>query len=158
MRRGELYDQAMLTRCLPIACLAVMVLGCTNTKTGTFEVEVINRTASPLSVGLVKNGPPAEKNWDSPEMIAFAAPGLTNKHWGMLVGPSETRRIGPQSGVFEKGSAPFLRIYRGDLTINQLLAINRQSTDRTSVPLLIGKSFVTVTEESGRLKAEYVRP
>ncbi len=148
----------MLTRLTTLLALLTLAGGCASTKTGTFQVTVTNRTAGPISVGFVKHGPPLEKNWDSPEAIAIAAPRLGDKHWGTLILPNESRSLGPQSGVFEKGSFPLLRIYRGDLTINELLAINRQSPDRISVPLLIGKGFVTVLDHQNKITADYVRP
>jgi len=138
------------TRVLPLLLLTIL-FGCSSGRTYQFEVVVKNETKSTLSAGLVKDGPPLEAKWDSPEQIAIGAPGYGTKHWGTPVPPGESRTLGPQTGKLEGDTTPFVRVYRGDLTINELMAISRGSPDRTSIPVPSGPVEVVVKEDAGML-------
>jgi len=126
-------------------------LGCSSGKTYMFEVVVVNRTPSTLAAGLVKDGPPLEAKWDSPEQIAIGAPQFSEKHWGTPIPPGESRTLGPQKGTLESDTVPFVRVYSDDLTISELCAINRESGDRVSMPVPSGKVEIVVERQYGRL-------
>ena len=123
-------------------CVMLMMLwtlvGCATT--GRFEVGVVNETGDPLSVGLVKDGPPPERAWASPMQISINAPGLSTSRWGTLVPAGETVVIGPQSGRFEPGVVAYLRVYRGNWSVQELLAISPDSPNRLDIPLDNGPS------------------
>lgn len=140
----------MLRTLCGIAVLCLLV-GCQTT--GNFTVGVINRTNEPLSVGLVKDGPPAEAYWASPTQIGISAPNLNERKWGTLVPAGQQAIIGPVKGKFDRGVTAFLRIYSGDRTISELLAISPGSPDRIDVPLDNGRTDLVITREGTRLTA-----
>lgn len=131
--------------------LALLLVGCA--KTYQFNIPVHNATNSPLSVGLVKNGP-MEQGWESPAQIAVATPDNAERRWAKLVPPGQTVVIGPLKGSFAKEQFPFLRVYRGNLAIADLLAIGRDSMDRVDVPVQSGTEPITIINDNGRLKAQ----
>lgn len=140
-----------------LSLLLAGLLGCASGKTYSFQIPVHNATDAPLSVGLVKTGTP-EDRWTSPAQVAAGAPQLAQKHWGTLVAPGETKVIGPQKGTFEEDSFPFLRVYRGDARVVDLLSIPRDSGDRLDVPIESGSQKVTIRDVNGTLKAEGEAP
>lgn len=140
----------MLKTLAAIALLGLMV-GCQTT--GEFTVGVINRTDEPLSVGLVKDGPPPEAYWASPTQIAIGAPSLTERKWGTLVPAGEQAVIGPVKGKFAGGVTAYLRVYAGDRTVDGLLAVSPGSPDRIDIPLDNGRTDLVIHRESARLTA-----
>lgn len=133
--------------------LFAAAVGC-GPPTYTFDVTVRNATDQPVSVGLVKNGPPLEVGWDAPENVAIGAPELGSKRWGTLIPAGQTTQLKPTKGTFDPGVIGFLRAYEGDRTINELLAVSRDSSDRVDVPLDPGKTTITLVNRKGRLAAE----
>ncbi len=123
--------------CMLLAAM-LMLVGCTTT--GRFTVGVVNETTDPLSVGLVKDGPPPERSWASPMQISINAPALSTNRWGTLVPPGESAVIGPQTGRFDRGVTAYLRVYRGNWSVQELLAIGPDSPNRLDVPLDNGES------------------
>src|SRR5688500_11275940 len=97
-------------RCSMICVLAGLLVGCASPK-ATFEISVTNRTAFPISVGLVKVGGQVEGPWAGPEHIAALAPSLGERKWGTLIRPTGTATLGPLTGTFYQGSRAVLRIY-----------------------------------------------
>jgi len=114
---------------------------------------VKNETDEPISVGLVKNGPPMETAWASPMQIAVNAPHLSGSRWGGLVQPGETIVIGPQKGAFDSGTIAFLRVYRGNWSVQELLAISPDSPNRLDVPLDNGRSDWIIIDTPNGLDA-----
>ena len=53
---------------LSLFALALALAGCAETR--TYTVDVVNETRRPLTVGLVKEGGPYERQWASPEEAA----------------------------------------------------------------------------------------
>ncbi|HEY8668501.1 MAG TPA: hypothetical protein VIL86_17770 [Tepidisphaeraceae bacterium] len=140
----------------PLICLlAAALLGC-STKTYTVRVTLINNTHDVLSAGLVKN--PVEEHWDGPEHIAIGAPEKSSMHWGKLIQPGQTITLGPQKGSFPRESIPFLRIYRGDLAVEDLVGISRSSPDRLDEALEYENSWFRIVRKEGRLAAEPYLP
>ncbi|MCC6240209.1 MAG: hypothetical protein IT448_07935 [Phycisphaerales bacterium] len=138
----------MLTRIIASFFAACLCVGCTYS--GQFTVGVVNKTDQPLSVGLVKNGPPLQPDWASPLDISLSQPNLTQQKWGTLVPPGQAVVIGPQPGEFSKNVVAVLRVYRGDLPVDDLLAISPGSRDRLDIPLDNGSSgFIIEANENG---------
>ena len=145
----------MIPRTLAFLGLAALLVGCARTE--TFQVTVINHTPSALSVGLIKTGP-LEKGWDAPVDIAKADPKLMEKHWSQAVAPQSTATLGPQTGTIDSHTTALLRVYVGDLPIEELLAISRTGGRRMDIPIQPGKSAFIIDMKDGSLCAQSVPP
>lgn len=142
------------------ACLAALTAcGCTSTRTDTFDVEIRNDTAGPVTLSLAKDGPPYEPTWATPEDVAIESP-KRREEWaggpsGMgVVPPGKTASVKGLTGRFDGGSSGFLRAYAGDLTISQMLSKSNGSPDRVDVPLAPGANRIVLVEKSGRITVE----
>lgn len=138
----------MLIRTLTVVSLSLLLTFCSGCMSAyaTAELEIVinNQTAVPLSVGLVKNGPPLEESWAAPHEVAINAPQLSDRRWGQLVPPGHTLRIGPVTGYFGQGVSAMLRVYAADLPIDQLMSIARGDADRLDIYLYPGFSSYTI--------------
>jgi len=152
----------MHRRFFTIAILSLLAGGCASTK-ATFQALITNNTDQPISAGLVKEAPrqvvarsgrPAvEEGWAAPEDVAIAAPQLTGRPWGVVIAPGKSAVIGPQTGDFPLGLLASLRIYIGDHTVDELLAISRDDPDRLDIFLLPGKTVYVITKRDGKVIA-----
>ena len=132
--------------------LSLLLLpACTHYDTRSFEISVKNETARPLSVGLVKNGPPTEAGWIAPHEVAMMAPQLTDRKWGLVINPGETKVLGPHSGKFQQDVQAILRIYAGTPTIEEMLAFSRSDPERLDIYLWPGKSGYVIRYDGGRI-------
>ena len=134
-----------------IVLLLFLLPACTHYDTRSFEISVKNETARPLSVGLVKNGPPTEEGWIAPHEVAMMAPQLTDHKWGLVISPGETKVIGPHSGNFAAGVQAILRIYAGTPTIEEMLSFSRSDPERLDIYLWPGKSGYVIRYDGGRI-------
>lgn len=144
----------MIFRQFSIAFLACLMVGC-GTKPQSFDVAVRNQTSEPLTVWLTKKGDaPREPQWSSPEDVAIAGVGKDGLVPGIVVKPGEAR--GAQlEGKFPGNSRAVLRVYRGELTLDDMLARHdADSFRRLDVPLSAGLNHLIVTESNGKLTAE----
>jgi hypothetical protein len=121
--------------------------------TQTFTVEVMNITPRPLSVGLVKNGETDESLWAPPERIAIQAPQLADRKWGTLVGPGQTKVLS-QTGSFRQGQLAALRVYVGDLTVNEMIGFGRSDPGRLDIYLWPGRSGYIISMRDGKLASK----
>lgn len=147
-----------LTRILAVFLLGFWLLtgiGCS--ARGSFDVAIHNQTSEPLSAGFVKSGGPMDPKWTTPSDIAIHSPQLTDRHWGALVPPGKTIHLNSSSN-FSKGSTAYLRIYSGDNTVDNLLAISPGSSDLAQHALDNGKSAFVVQRDQGQLKMRAVAP
>jgi len=136
--------------------LSLLLLpACTQYDRRSFEISVKNETAGPLSVGLVKNGPPSEEGWIAPHEVAMMAPQLSDRKWGLVIKPGETKVLGPYTGKFEQGVQAILRIYAGTPTIEEMIAFAKNDPERLDIYLWPGKSGYVIRYGGGRI--EYVR-
>jgi hypothetical protein len=142
-----------------LSCITILLLlwatGCARPLAkASFEVEVQNNTLVPLSMGLVKSGGPGEDGWTSPSDIAIGAPHFSERKWGTLLPPNQKTVVGPLEGRFNPGSSAVLRVYAGDLTVEELLTYSRGDGDRLDLYLMPGRSaFVIERARDGRLTA-----
>jgi hypothetical protein len=132
---------------------AVALVGCA--PKATFDVTIMNQTSGPVTVGLVKDGPPPEADWAAPEDQALETRLEALRPWGHVIPPGRTMDSSPVSGTFPRGAAAYLRVYAGTHSNAELLAISRSSPDRAEVLLFPGHGEIVVrTDGTGRLRAE----
>jgi hypothetical protein len=132
--------------------LSLLLLpACTQYQTRVFEISVKNETVRPISVGLVKNGAPNEEGWIAPHQVAMMAPQLTDRKWGLVIEPGQTKVIGPHNGKFEQGVQAILRIYAGTPTIEEMLSYSRSDPERLDIYLWPGKSGYVIRYDGGRI-------
>ena len=123
-----------------------------------FDVTVVNHTNSPLTIGLVKDGPPFEDQWATPDEVALHTGGLdAMPPWGHVVPPGRTLDSPAVTGAFPEGTTANLRVYRGERRNAELLAISDPSPDRAQVLLFPGHNEIVVTEGPKGLRAERTR-
>lgn len=153
---GARYDIAMhKTRILAVLLLGFMLSGIGCTARGNFDVVVRNDTTEPLSAGFIKAGGPMDPKWTTPAEITILSPQLTDRHWGTLVPAGKAVRIAASSS-FSPGSAAFIRIYAGDLLVNELVAISPGNPDMVQRPLDNGQTIVVVKRMDGQLHIQSV--
>lgn len=145
-----------------LLALSAVSTGCASTRTDTFDIEVRNATAKPLTLSLAKDGPPYEAAWARPEDAAIETPQLRER-WvggetgmGQLLAPGKTAFIKELHGKFADRSHGYVRAYAGDLSksISQMLARGPDSPDRVDVPLMPGPNRIVIREKASRLVAE----
>lgn len=143
-------------RFLPLLILASLVVGCGTTK-ATFDVALKNATSRPLTVGFVKDGPPSDPEWASPESYALWPPSRQPSVWGAVIEQGKTANV-RVTGEFGQGEGAYLRVYAGEHTLGELLAISRGTGDRIDLPLEPGRdnAFV-VTTDRGKLTGKLMR-
>jgi hypothetical protein len=130
-----------------------MLLGCQ--PKATFDLSVVNETKSPLTVGLVKDGPPAEHEFEDISQLAIDYDLATLTPWGFVIPPGRTADTGPVTGTFPKGTLAYLRVYRGKLSNAEMIATSSPNPGRLDVPLTPGRAQFTIREdeETGKLIA-----
>jgi hypothetical protein len=127
--------------------LALVGLGCAQKR--EYQVVVHNRLDVPVTVGLIKDGPPAEVNWLTPEQWSMTGPRDVVGPWGMLIPPGKTADTPLVAGHFDRGVEAQLRIYRGEHSNSVLMAISEGSEDRATVTLLPGHNEIVVLPGQG---------
>src|SRR5688572_27925725 len=123
---------------LATCCLAT---GCRPTK--TFDLAVRNETDDFITLALTKDGPPFEPVWATPEDIAAHAPHATDGPGFKLVPPGRTAEA-VVKGTFDKGTGAILRVYRGELEVQEMTKVSPTSPHRLDVPLTPGPNRFTV--------------
>jgi hypothetical protein len=137
-------------RAMTLLPAVLLLVGCAETR--SFQIAVRNETSQPLTVGLVKEGGKYEPQWQSPEQAAVRTDSRDERGWdSVVVPPGETRSAGPVKGDFSNMALATLRVYAGDLQLNDVLAVSRDSPDRIDVPLDEGRNAIIVREEGGKL-------
>lgn len=135
--------------------LAALLGGCTATH--TFEIVVRNQTNDTLVIGHIKRGGPFEAKWATPEEMAEAVTATREHVWGGIIPPGKTAESGPVVGKFSAGANAWLLVYRGDLTLSQILATSPGNPGRIILFLDLGRNEFIITERYGELKAERVQ-
>jgi hypothetical protein len=103
-------------------------------------VSVKNDTNEPITIWLTKDGPPAEEQWLSPEQIAIDPTEAAPKIGGVVVPAGKSASTGRVKGQFYSDVNAVLRVYEGQLTLAQLLAVSRGSSNRIDQVLPKGSS------------------
>lgn len=143
----------MRIRCSLLAMVAFLVGGCAMNQTRTYEVSVKNQLARPITIWLTKDGPPAEAGWKSPEHLSMEVPGQEERIPGIVVPPGKTANTGAVKGQFAPETHGVLRVYGGQLTFSQILAVSRGSTERLDVVLHPGPNAIVIEQREGRISA-----
>ena len=131
-----------------VAFASVLLVGCSRTE--KFDITVRNDTGGPVTIALTKDGPPFEPVWASPEDLAIGSPKADEQH-GYLMLPAGKEADVSVQGKFDSGTRGYLRVYRGDLQISDMVAIGPGSPNRLDVPLRPGPNRVVVGQSQGRL-------
>jgi hypothetical protein len=141
-------------RCLPLAALPFLAClastGCA-TRTETFDVSVRNESATPVVVWLTKIGGPEEERWRSPESIAINYVVQDERLGGVVVPPGNTADTGPQKAKLDRDSRAVLRVYKGEMTMSEMLANGTDSPNRADTILDPGVNRFTVTDAAGKI-------
>lgn len=134
--------------------LALVAVGCSSdTKTYSFQVSVKNATNRPITIWLVKEGPPVEQGWRSPEQLAMSLPGHEERISGAVIPPGQSADTGTREGKFAPGAYAWLRVYDGPQRLSEILAISRGNPVRLDVPLDPGISRIVIKDRAGRITA-----
>jgi hypothetical protein len=142
-------------------CLAAVLIlwgaaGCSTTQ--TYDLSVRNDTPRPLTIWLTKDGPEDEPAWRSPEDIAIEQPGgHVSAIAGVVIAPGKIAHTKIE-GKFASNTRAILRFYRGQLHLNEILAISRGSMDRLDIYLPPGPSHIIVRDaDDGHLAIKPVK-
>src|SRR5258706_2560045 len=131
-----------------LVALLFVVIGCA--PKATFELSILNKTDRAITVGLVKEGESYDPELAPPERLALGSGLDAMAPWGHVIPPGRTLDSPPITGAFPRGSAAYLRVYRGEFSNAQLLAISNPSPDRTEVLLFPGLNQVIVRNDPGK--------
>src|SRR5215217_8149522 len=101
----------MRFHCVLLVLAIFAFVGCV--PKATFDLAITNRTDRPVTVGLVKDGPPPEPAWAAVEDQALETRLAALRPWGYVIPPGRTIDAPPTSGTFPAGSVPYLRVYAG---------------------------------------------
>lgn len=113
----------------------------------SFQLSILNKTGRPVTVGVIKEGEPYEPNLASPEQLAIETRLEALPPWGHVIPPGKTLDSPPITGAFAHGAAAVLRIYLGEFSNAQLLAISNPSPDRAEVLLFPGLNQIIIKED-----------
>ncbi len=136
---------------LPLLC--TMLVGC-SVPTRTYEISVKNEMTQPITVWVTKSGPPVKRRWLSPEQLATYVNPPGDPIAGRAVPPSKTAHAGPLVGHFPEGTEAILRVYLGQHTLDELLAMGVRNSDRVDVTLSPGRSAYLVHEANGKMQVD----
>jgi hypothetical protein len=135
-----------LTRLLSLALLLTLI-GCSSQ---TFEVIATNKTEQPLTIGIVKDGPPYDQAMASPGEWAVGTRLDALPPWGNVLPPDRTIDSGKVSSRFPEGTRAYLRVYRGQHSNAELIGISEPSFDRTDVLLFPGKNEFIIENDPAK--------
>jgi hypothetical protein len=133
----------------------VLLVGCGPRKE-TFSVIVKNDTTVPITIGFTKDNGPDQDIFMPPEFLALDTsidPSKTS--WGILLPPGKTADPKqPVTALLDReGGSVYLRVYRGEINLTEILSISRGSPRRLDVVLSPGDSRIVVSEKNGALAA-----
>lgn len=142
-----------MTKTASALILAILLCaGCNNVEKRTYEITLKNDSTKYVVAWLTKNGPAYEKGWKSPEEYAIEKPGTSDPYPFQTVPPGKTASTGKLSGQFAPGVKAILRLYMGQHTFNELLAISSSSPDRIEVVLNPGANELQVVDSGSGIK------
>jgi hypothetical protein len=130
---------------LPVAFL-LLAAGCSQQ---SFEVSLSNQTGDPLTIGIVKDGPPYDPDLAGPGEWAVNTRLDALPPWGHVVPPGRTIDSGKVSSRFPAGTRAYLRIYRGQHSNAELIAIS-EGPDRLDVLLFPGQNVLTIQNDPAK--------
>ena len=140
-------------RWIALLGLVALLVGCGG-RSQSYRVIVHNESPRSVTVWLAKSGPPEEAGWKSPETIAIESLGSDEPLGGVIIPPGKTGETGTVRGRFPEGVDAILRVYLGQHTLDDLLAISRDSPNRIDVVLAPGRNELTVRDHRGATVVE----
>jgi hypothetical protein len=140
-----------------VIALSMLLLAVGCSPAATFDVTIINQTERPLTVGIVKDGGPLERNLLGPEQLAIDSALESLPPWGHVIPPGKTMDSGKVTGAFPRGATAYLRVYRGRHDNAHLVAISSPSPDRLDVLLFPGYTELVIREDEKGLVANRLR-
>jgi hypothetical protein len=122
----------------------------------TFDVSVTNETRDPITLGIVKTAPPFERDFAGPERFAIDSPQAPSPPWGHVVPPGRTIDSPPVTGSFPEDARAYLRVYRGEHSNAQLMAISEPSPDRIEILIFPGHNRIIIHDDPKGLRGERI--
>lgn len=144
-------------RILPFAWIAAFLMmgGCQSYEKRSYDVSVQNYSNTPVTLWLTKTGEPYENGWLAPEDIAIESPnGRQSIIGGVIVPPGKIASTGPREGRFRPETDAVLRVYEGQLSFIDLLAVNRESPLRQDVTLPPGQIQISITGSDSPVRVQ----
>jgi hypothetical protein len=137
-----------MNRWILIAFCAIFLGGCNSYETRTYDVTVKNAGPEAVTVWLTKDGEPYEQAWLSPEDLIIESPKSPKKEIsGVVIPAGKVANTGPRVGQFREQTHAILRVYEGQMGMNELLA-TKPGAARVDLELSPGKSeFVVKTDD-----------
>jgi hypothetical protein len=129
------------------AALSILLaaIGCQTTTKATFNVSLHNASTEPVTVWLTKSGGPEENAWLPPEALAHSRAADIDAVNGVIIPAGKTGDIGPLTGRFEPDSVAVLRVYAGQVSLDQMLATPVDGKLRIDMPLREGVNKLQVS-------------
>jgi len=118
----------------------------------TYQVSVINQSATPMTVVLTKDGPPMEQGWMPPEDVAMMRKAPADLTVNGIVVQPKTKVDQERSGKFDNGTHAMLRVYRGEQNMKQMLGVGPDSMNRRDLVLHPGQNTIVI-DPSGNAEA-----
>jgi hypothetical protein len=135
---------------MPVCLLltALCAVGCSSYENRSFQLTVKNESNAPVTVWLTKNGPPDERNWQSPESYAISSPKNTDLHNEVVLDPGKEGRIAI-NGKFRPSTDAVLRVYDGVVDMNDMIATDELSSLRHDARVPEGIWFLSIQRKPG---------
>lgn len=124
------------------------MVGCT--RPDKFDIVVRNDTAGPLTLALTKDGPPFERLWAAPEDLAIESPQAEEQHSYVVLPAGREAEVSVE-GRFDAGTRGYLRVYRGEPLIPEMVAMSPASPNRLDLRLRPGPNRFVIGDSAGRL-------
>jgi hypothetical protein len=145
-----------MIRLIVLSSLLLLLVSCRTVERRIYDVHVKNESPGTVLVWLTKDGPLWEEGWKSPEDLAVESPRMREPIAGVLLPPGERTSTGRIRGRFEPATQAILRIYDGEFTFNELLAMSRKDPARTDVVLQPGENDIVITTaRTGELNIDH---
>jgi hypothetical protein len=128
------------------ALLILLLVGCHDVEKRTYDVTLHNQSSKTVTIWLTKNGPAYEQGWKSPEDLVIESPRMNERIAGVFVPAGKTAFTGKVTGEFAPGVDAILRVYMGQRSLDELLAMSRGSVDRFDVLLKPGANDLVVSD------------
>jgi hypothetical protein len=135
--------------------MLAFTVGCASRQ--SYEITLHNETTKPVTLWLTKDGGEIEEGWVSPEQLLASDHGDELTYDMQSVPPGKTGFTENISGHFEPANHAHppvhavLRVYRGELSLDDILSDVKSQLPRTDYRLTPGKNDLAVTDESGKL-------
>ena len=125
--------------------------GCASNKP-TYHVVVDNQSDRPITVWLTTNRPVDQTEWMSPEEVAIAWPSEKDPAQRVVIPAGKTGSTGSMVAKFKNTDA-VLRVYIGERSFDELLAMSRGNPNRIDLRLAPGRNDLTIMDRGGRIVA-----